>query len=1313
NEKETRHVLDLLLLDEILGCVFTTVDQGRTSSRPPCLHPALTTHFILHVPLSPVLVSALRDQASLLGMPIGILAAKTAASNLEKISADSGQVALLNAEQRNKLSCLLQTLKDLLTRNAFCRLLFAQEIWKMQVRGRGLRFTALGATRPGSVSLRASAPDWPQLGYGGHFSLPLGDAGDRRPSGAATAPGPAGDAQERSVQLLSPQLPSALSAEDLIRQLQQVLETSEVNWRHVLSCVSTLLICHAEAEPLVKDLLGRLLTKAFENYDLESMITAFLIVRQAALEGPAVFVPYSEWFKAAFGSAGGLHSSSKKASVFFFKFLSDLVPFEAPQYLKVHILHPPLVPSKYRPFLLEYVTLAKTRLADLKVSIEDMGLYEDLSSTKEAVQPQSQALQDAEKAVQIFETTRKIPVSVMEARYGVLTAVPQRMLFPWAEKIPPNMFARYVEECRALKEKLLPGEGCVQPPPRQSPARLPDCLAGLAAHPAGRHTALSCWSFCPLSPAAGVPAQIAVISEKLSRVLGSAAEGEEAASPGPRMKLDLSAPEVERQHQEVVDLLLSSFCQNVIAASYFLPPERQGAWPSRLVRTICGFRRLLPSLLGRLCQLLCHQSRSLNEAQVVGLATLAVHLNEARALIPEVDLCASSAPCSASVRGLSVPELWDHLLVCRTGESAVFCMRFCTAALAYFLCKFSSLSHDERCRLLHPGFVKKLQYLVPRFHLEARGHGFGDGLVELPWETFCQPTPCSREAALRLWKQTHFRELLWESAFQLTLQEWLLMELGVHPDGDVLSACERYEFQHWALHQHFLPAPAAARGCDGDLSEMCAVLLGLSLSQRLDGLPSWLQEMLLELERRRAPLDSCESRGHFPFCVFRERLNALGTGSAVGERLPWQQELLLQRQALLSLPPAVLVAARHRGRSTSLDCEDFFSFVNTELKNVSSRGYALSYDITAHFFRGLLGASLECEDPAREVTAVLALCQARSPVILYGLLAPLEVFRDPSAASGLPLSRPSRCSRSSLLPVLAPPPSFLSSEASFPRSDIPWISAAFLHFTIQQQAGQERPEGLLKRLGAGAEQPERCPLPRLCRLQEGLDARKSLAWSSEVLRHLGDRGVSWLALFSSAEEGADSPHRILRSAVSEQHLRLLPWAFYSVLLTVEAERLPREPAFLAVAVDMYAQLLQLFVDGDTAEGRLPASAPVSPRGRVGPALSHWHPHRLLPALAARSAGDRDARSPCRGPAVGKCVRARWQGDRGRALAEGPLRRRLRLPASSRARLVFQTKRPRRPFSKASKGFEYLAGGAGAPSFTSFTRPGSCVANGAG
>ena len=83
----------------------------------------------------------------------------------------------------------------------------------------------------------------------------------------------------------------------------------------------------------------------------------------------------------------------------------------------MHILHPPLVPSKYRSLLTDYISLAKTRLADLKaspglpsssspspavaraclvlmlllasslqVSMENMGLYEDLSSAGDVIE---------------------------------------------------------------------------------------------------------------------------------------------------------------------------------------------------------------------------------------------------------------------------------------------------------------------------------------------------------------------------------------------------------------------------------------------------------------------------------------------------------------------------------------------------------------------------------------------------------------------------------------------------------------------------------------------------------------------------------------------------------------------------------------------------------------------------------------------------------------------------------------------------------------------------------------------------------------
>lgn len=99
---------------------------------------------------------------------------------------------------------------------------------------------------------------------------------------------------------------------------------------------------------------------------------------------------------------------------------------------QVHIMYPPFVPTKHRSLLLEYITLAKTRLADLKVrkhclfweeffvglsnpavcdtcssdltqvAIEDMGLYEDLSAPEEAVQVLLPCLPVSSSATSLF-----------------------------------------------------------------------------------------------------------------------------------------------------------------------------------------------------------------------------------------------------------------------------------------------------------------------------------------------------------------------------------------------------------------------------------------------------------------------------------------------------------------------------------------------------------------------------------------------------------------------------------------------------------------------------------------------------------------------------------------------------------------------------------------------------------------------------------------------------------------------------------------------------------------------------------------------
>lgn len=43
--------------------------------------------------------------------------------------------------------------------------------------------------------------------------------------------------------------------------------------------------------------MARLLARAFESYSLDSMAAAFLVARQAALEGPPAFLSYADWFQ--------------------------------------------------------------------------------------------------------------------------------------------------------------------------------------------------------------------------------------------------------------------------------------------------------------------------------------------------------------------------------------------------------------------------------------------------------------------------------------------------------------------------------------------------------------------------------------------------------------------------------------------------------------------------------------------------------------------------------------------------------------------------------------------------------------------------------------------------------------------------------------------------------------------------------------------------------------------------------------------------------------------------------------------------------
>ncbi|XP_064226018.1 Fanconi anemia group A protein isoform X1 [Aotus nancymaae] len=1296
--------------------------------------------------------SALQDQASRLGVPVGVFSATMVASGVGQICAapvDPSHPVLLTVEQRKKLSSLLDVAQYVLAHNMFSRLSFCQELWKIQnsllleavwrlhvqsivslqqlleshpdMRGVGawlfrnlcclceqieascqhadvaramlsdfVQMFVLRGFQENSDLRRTVEPEKvPQVAvdvlqrmlifaldalaagvqeessthktlrcwfdvFNGHTlgSIISTDSPKRFFSHTLTqifTHSPvlkASDAvqmqREWSFARMHPLLTALyrrlfvmLSPEELVGHLQEVLETQEVNWQRVLSFVSALVVCFPEAQQLLKDWVARLMAQAFESCQLDNMVTAFLVVRQAALEGPSAFQSYADWFKASFGSARGYHGCSKKALVFLFKFLSDLVPFESPRYLQVHILHPPLVPSRYRSLLTDYISLAKTRLADLKVSIENMGLYEDLSSAGDITEPHSQALQDVEKAIMVFEHTGKIPVTVMEASIfrrpyyvshflpalltpRVLPKVPDsRVAFieslKRADKIPPSLYSTYCRACTTAEAKpedaalgVRADPSCAEEPLGQLTAALEELRASVTN--ASQYDVIS--------------TQVAVISERLRAALGHSED--DSSIEIAKIQLSIDAPRLEPREHTAVDLLLTSFCQNLMTASSVAPPERQGPWATLFVRTMCG--RVLPAVLTRLCQLLCHQGPSLSAPHILGLGALAVHLGESRSVLPEVDV----GPPAATV-GLPVPELFENLLTYRTRDSLLFCLKFCTAAISYSLCKFPSQSLGVLCSCLSSGLIKKFQFLVLRLFPEARQPLSQEDAASLSWRPLYLPSADWQRAALSLWTHRTFRELLKEEDVQMTYRDWLHLELEIRPEVDALSDTERQDFHQWAIHEHFLPEASASGGCDGDLETACTILVNALMdfhqssrsyvrSENSDwvlgghtgnqDIISRLQEMAADLELQQdpsVPPGHSSSQGHFLYGIFHRRLQALISGRGVAASLQRQRELLMYKRILLRLPSSVLCGSSFQAHQPiTARCEQFFHLVNSEMRNICSHRGALTQDITAHFFRGLLNASLRSRDPSLMVDLMLAQCQTKCPLILTSAL-----LWWPSLEPGLLCQWRRRC-QSPLpreLQRLQEGRQFASdflSPSATPQAPNPaWLSAAALYFAIQQ-VGEENVRTQLKKLDCEREEllvflfffslmgllsshltPNSAPGPL-----------KALDVCAAVLECLEKRKISWLALFQLTE--SDTRLGCLLRVAPDQHTRLLPFAFYSLLSSFHEDAAMREEAFLCVAVDMYLKLVQLFVAGDTSTVSPPAGRSLELQGQDNP-----------------------------------------------------------------------------------------------------------------
>ncbi|XP_063802011.1 Fanconi anemia group A protein isoform X2 [Pseudophryne corroboree] len=993
-----------------------------------------------------------------------------------------------------------------------------------------------------------------------------------------------------------------LSPEKLTSHIEKVLDTQEVNWHHVLTCVSCLVICQSEAQRLVKDLLGRLLSQAFESYELEYLITAFLIARQAALEGPAAFVSYMEWFKCTFGAASSHQGATKKSLVFLLKFLSDLVPYESPQYLKVHILHPPFVPTKFRPLLMEYITLAKTRLADMKVSIEDMGLYEDLSAGSEKDQTQSQAQHDVEKAVRIYENTGKIPASVMEASIfrrpyftsrflhallapRLLPEVPDSHMLlidalKRADKIPAAMLNAYLDACELEKHRKLEGNEKMDVSMNEEPmARLQSALWELRSF---------------VTDAKGydeVSSQVAVISDRLASVMGSSDADVFPVTSGPLFSE--TAERLEPLELMVADLLLTSFCQCIMAASSTNQPDRQGPWPTLYVKMLCGHRRALFVVLSRTVQLLCHQAPHLKDPHVVGLAALAVHLHECRTSL-----------ASPSTNVYSLEKFWEVLLTPRCSDSVCLVLRFCTAAISYACSRFMLLSPGTSADSVPPIFMRKLQHLSPRLIRETREEVMSEDEVDTPYvfRSLRLLSTGWKDAGITLWRQSRLQQVLRQQPFQLSLTDWLLWEMALSPDRDPLCDTERQEYQRWALGYCYLPEFSAADGCGSDLETACSVVvdsvlqfcckpeLSVGSSSRsrtgLSDILCRLQELVCDwmMSNSRSGKVSCLS---FLLKVFYRRLEPLTDNMDMSARLRIQGELTTCCRILLGLPSTLLVSRYSDRGDTTLSCEDFFTFVNNALKNMGHRGYALPYDITTHFFRGVLGSSALCKDPSEAVNSIFTATYSLCPVILtsaaiwWPQLEPVIRSQWKHLRGGdLPMEI------ETLRTIQADVDSCLSEGISLPVTGTVWLSAAFLHVTRWRRKASHGK--IVESLASLSKQSVQLldsllflsVLDLIPVILKGTSAERKGTVESclQIIHCMDERGGNWVTAFQISKD-TRSTTNILHQTASDQFLSLLPLAFFSLAPSLPLESVVKQHNFLSVALKMYDQLIQLFLDG--------------------------------------------------------------------------------------------------------------------------------------
>lgn len=559
---------------------------------------------------------------------------------------------------------------------------------------------------------------------------------------------------------------------EVLEQLKFVMDSQEVNWQTVLSFLSTAVVCVPQFSDLVQDYIVSLLNEGLVSCNLENLVIAFLFARQGCYEGPHVFSSYPDWFQSVFSEATSTPAANRKTFACLMKFLTDMVPFESTSHLKAHIVRPPFVPLKCRELLTDYILLAKTRLADLKQPLD--GALEEDQDIESRKKMNEQIEDDIQKAVVLYQSSKKIPSSIMEAsifrkpyyvgkflpvllKPRALPDIPDlRMKFIDAlkqvDKIPSTLYTNYLKACKAESARLLEGVFLEEDmdlelsEEEQLQFCLDELLKEILDNPTNR-----------------VVEQCSLLREKLKMVLHIEENRVEMYTSEPATVLNVNAANISPLQIKVVDQLLEFLacaCQRDIEMSTAV------SWPQDLFSVLQEMAELHNAIFIRIWKLIMEQGRDLDHHHIRTLGFCLAHTDHMTSRETTVQVCQGFCPV---LQGNFTHLVWQELPISTSSWK-----KFSFRLMLEYIDFVSSIRKADVFQFLLPNvFCDKFQFL----------HGFFKDLHPDD-QVLCRFGQLSKEIKSAV------------SRTQLAFRDWVQFEMETTFLDDILS------FADWQVHVH-------------------------------------------------------------------------------------------------------------------------------------------------------------------------------------------------------------------------------------------------------------------------------------------------------------------------------------------------------------------------------------------------------------------------------------------------------------------------------------------------------------------------------